>query len=538
MHRRDFMLASAALVVGSAGVFLDAQRMEASVEYPGHAEGHWLRDRRSPPEPSESVETEVLVAGGGIAGLTALWQLTKRGVREVLLISGPEHHGNAAAGSDSGLVFPTGAHYLPLPSMESRHVREMLAEFGIIERNPYDVRPTFDERYVVHGPSERVLYRNAWQDGYLPSEGVGPLERAQHKRFYELVNQYSNARGSDGRRAFSVPIELSSNDERFLALDRMSFSAWLDSVGLSAPSLRWYLNYCCRDDYGRHATEISAWAGLHYFCSREGQAANADRGAVLTWPQGLAALATHLERSARFDRPWEHASVASLRATSDDSVEAIVVMPQGRSVRVKAKRAIAAMPLFVLRHVLVEPERYGFEGSRDVPVYAPWLVSNFLLHAFPEERGGVGLAWDNVIYDEPGLGYVVSTHQEIRMSRPERMAFTAYYALSDMTPTAARRWLEQASSRELMEMASKDLRLAYGWRLPMCVDRVAMTVRGHAMAVPTPGFLSARGRLALRNSVGPIFFAHSDLSGLSLFEEAAWWGYQAAARAVKQAGRL
>jgi len=327
-----------------------------------------------------------------------------------------------------------------------------------------------------------------------------------------------------------VPLELSSADERFLALDRMTFSAWLDSMGLSAPTLRWYLDYCCRDDYGRHATEVSAWAGLHYFCSRDGQATNAERGAVLTWPQGLAALADQLESAARFDQPWERASVASLRATGE-GVEAVVVIPERggpRMLRVKARHAIAAMPLFVLQHVLADSESHGFVGNRDVPAYAPWLVSNFLLHDFPEEQAGAPLSWDNVVYGEPGLGYVVATHQEIRMSRPERTAFTAYFALSDMTPEAARQWLERASVAELSRTASKDLRLAYGWRLPLCVDRIQITVRGHAMTIPRPGFLSVPGRHALRNARGPIFFAHSDLSGVSVFEEAAWWGYRAA----------
>lgn len=535
MRRRAFVLAGAALAAGSAGVFLNSQRMKATVAYPGRDQGHWLRDAHRLPEASESVETQVLVAGGGIAGLTALWQLTRHGIRDVLLVSGPEHHGNAAAGHDGKLVFPTGAHYLPLPSMESQHVREMLAEFGIIQKNPYDVRPTFDERYVVHGPSERVFYRSAWQDGYLPTDDVSAAERAQHKRFFDIVRAYSTARGSDGRRAFVVPLELSSIDERFLALDRMTFSAWLDSMGLSAPTLRWYLDYCCRDDYGRHATEISAWAGLHYFCSRDGQATNAERGAVLTWPQGLAALAAQLEGAARFDQPWERPSVASLRAV-DDGVEAIVVIPHDggpRAVRVKARYAIAAMPLFVLQHVLADSARYGLVGKRDVPVYAPWLVSNFLLHDFPEEHSGVPLSWDNVVYGEPGLGYVVSTHQDIRMSRPERTAFTAYCALSDMTPDAARQWLERASVAELTRTASGDLRLAYGWRLPLCVDRIEITVRGHGMAIPRPGFLSVPGRLALRSAHGPIFFAHSDLSGVSVFEEAAWWGYQAANRVAR-----
>jgi hypothetical protein len=57
------------------------------------------------------------------------------------------------------------------------------------------------------------------------------------------------------------------------------------------------------------------------------------------------------------------------------------------------------------------------------------------------------------------------------MSRPERTAFTAYYALSDMTPNAARDWLQCAPLEDLIQVASRDLRLAYGWRLPMCVDQ-------------------------------------------------------------------
>jgi hypothetical protein len=207
-----------------------------------------------------------------------------------------------------------------------------------------------------------------------------------------------------------------------------------------------------------------------------------------------------------------------------------------KAVRVRARQAIAAMPLFVLQHVFPDASGYGFLPKRDVPAYAPWLVSNFVMRAFPEEKSGAPLSWDNVIYQEPGLGFVVSTHQQIRASRPERSAFTAYLALSDLEPGAGRRWLNGASTAQLLQAAASDLKLAYGWRLPLCVEHVAITVRGHAMAIPEPGFLSNPGRLSLRTAAGPIFFAHSDLSGLSLFEEAAWWGYRAAQRLAATRG--
>ena len=41
--------------------------------------------------------------------------------------------------------------------------------------------------------------------------------------------------------------------------------AWLETQGLTAPRLRWYLDYCCRDDYGALADTVSVGAGLHHF---------------------------------------------------------------------------------------------------------------------------------------------------------------------------------------------------------------------------------------------------------------------------------
>ena len=68
--------------------------------------------------------------------------------------------------------YPTGAHYLPLPSRESTHVREMLAEFGIILDGAQTERPYYDERHVVHAPESRVLIDGVWHDGLLPANAL------------------------------------------------------------------------------------------------------------------------------------------------------------------------------------------------------------------------------------------------------------------------------------------------------------------------------------------------------------------------------
>ena len=105
-------------------------------------------------------------------------------------------------------------------------------------------------------------------------------------------------------------------------------------------------------------------------------------------------------------------------------------------------------------------------------------------------------------------------------------------ALADLSPPAARKWMENAPPGELLERASADLRTAYGWKLGAVCEGASITLRAHAMAVPSPGYLANPGLRALREADGPLQFAHADLSGYSVFEEAAWWGECCARRVL------
>ncbi|MET3130193.1 hypothetical protein AAKU55_000446 [Oxalobacteraceae bacterium GrIS 1.11] len=536
MRRRSFLLwagaGGAAAGAGALG-FRRWQEVTPTLNYAGRAEGHFLRDRRALPAPSEIVETDVAIFGSGIAGLTAAWKMRKQGQSDFLMVDGPQPYGNAAGGSFGELAFPTGAHYLPLPSPESVHVREILFDLGIIVRDAMSERPYYDERYILHGPEERLLYQGRWQNGFIPTDGVAPQELLEHARFFAEVRRLRQLRGRDGRRLFVFPTQQSSEDPEWQALDRITLKTWLEQNGYRSPTLHWYLNYCCRDDYGTRYDKVSAWAGLHYYCSRWGQAANAGNGAWLTWPGGLQPVAEAMARAAAVKR--KSGTAVSLKKTAH-GVEALcfeLLDGRPRTYLVRARKAICAMPLHVAARVVESIRDYGFDPARHMPAYAPWMVANFLLKRFPEERPQAPLSWDNVVYQEPGLGYVVSTHQDIRVRPPEKTVFSAYVALSDRTPEAARTWLAGASAEELLALASVDLKSAYGAGFAGCVERVDITLRGHAMAAPLPGFRGNAGLKALRESEGAILFAHGDLSGFSVFEEAAWWGYRAAQLAQK-----
>jgi hypothetical protein len=331
---------------------------------------------------------------------------------------------------------------------------------------------------------------------------------------------------------FVFPTVQSSLDPAFDALDKITLKQWLDQNGYKSPTLHWYLNYCCRDDYGTRYDKVSAWAGLHYYCSRWGQAANAGNGAWLTWPGGMAPVAEAM--AARSGIRRQAGTAVSLRQVKG-GVEALCFTLEGgtpRTFLARARKAVCAMPLYVASRVVESIGDYGFDPKRHTPAYAPWMVANFLMRDFPAELPEAPLSWDNVVYQEPGLGYVVSTHQDIRVRPPEKTVFSAYVALSDRTPDEARKWMMSASAEQLVELASVDLKSAYGWKFAACVERVDITLRGHAMAAPLPGFRANAGLKALREADGPIVFAHADLSGFSVFEEAAWWGCEAARKVL------
>ena len=59
----------------------------------------------------------------------------------------------------------------------------------------------------------------------------------------------------------------------------------------------------------------------------------------------------------------------------------------------------------------------------------------------------------------------------------------------------------------------------------------------HAMPRPVPGFLAARATLWDPPRDARVLYANSDVSGLSLFEEAQYRGVAAAERAMAIVGR-
>jgi hypothetical protein len=61
-----------------------------------------------------------------------------------------------------------------------------------------------------------------------------------------------------------------------------------------------------------------------------------------------------------------------------------------------------------------------------------------------------------------------------------------------------------------------------------CVSRIDIMRMGHAMIRPVPGSIFSAERQRLTKRQGRILFANSDLSGISIFEEAQYHGVKSA----------
>ncbi len=542
LPRRDLLRlgpsVAAALAVGcrsQTGPFpdreIDSGRITGSIVGASHEAGHRLRDGGLP-EPQETRTVPVVIVGAGIAGLSAGWKLAKSGFRDFEILElEPEPGGNSRWGENGVSAYPWGAHYLPVPTSESTAVRELLDEMGMVQDVGPDGEPIYNPRHLCHAPQERLFIDGRWQEGIsareLLSSSPETGDRAVLAEFEQQMKRYQDYRDARGRRAFALPMALSSDDPDLVALDRLSMREYFDRAGWKSERLRWYVDHCCRDDYGCTLETTSAWAGWHYFCSRGADAE------YLTWPEGNGRIVRHMVK--RLERHLHTGTlVYRIRVTGDpaareasaEGVEVDVLDTRtNAAVRFRARQVIYALPRFTAQYVL---DGYELPGI-DTFTYAPWMVANLTVDRLPE-----GAAWDNVIYDSLSLGYVVATHQNLRVA-PGPSVLTYYMPLAAPNPEAARRWMLERSWNDWVSIILGDLAPAHVG-LESLVTRIDIMLWGHAMIRPVPGFLWGEARRRAAAAYGPVRFAHSDMSGFSLFEEAQYRGVRAAEDLMRRLG--
>jgi phytoene dehydrogenase-like protein len=479
--------------------------------------------------PSVTDRTGIVIIGGGIAGLSAARNLRKHGFSDFMILELEDRMGgNSAYGVHKVSPYPLAAHYVPIPGKEAVFVRELFEELGIIEGYSSKGLPVYNEFFLCADPQERLFIHGRWQEGLVPQLGASPRDRLQYRDFFGMMDGFRQAKGNDGRRAFVIPVDLSSRDRKFLKYDEVSMAGFLSDNGFDSEYLRWYVNYCCRDDYGCVMDDVSAWAGIHYFAGRSGTAANADTNAVVTWPEGNGWIVRMMAENLQ-DNILCNACVLNIQNQGEKTAVDYFDVKSGGARRILARAVIYAAPRFTAMRAIKDlrerPPVYA--GSFG---YAPWMVANVVVKQLPDENGAP-LSWDNVVYGSESLGYVVATHQDITRHQ-EKTILTYYYPLTSGSPSAERQRSVRMTFGEWADIIISDLsRLHPG--IGESIEEVNVWLGGHAMVRPVPGFIWGRARRESLKPLGRIFFAHSDMSGISIFEEAQYRGIMASDAVLK-----
>jgi monoamine oxidase len=542
LRRRDWLAGGAAALALpwlAACSQRDTPRAEARWIGGAHERGHRLRETKSgtAAPPAATRRAAAVVVGAGIAGLAAARALLRGGVDDLQVLELEDAAGgNSRAHAMGGMACPLGAHYLPLPGEHAHEVSEWLEEIGL--RRVEAGRAVYDERHLCHSPQERLFIAGRWHDGLLPPvealpEGEQAATLAQYRRFAAAVERA----GAGG--AFRLPTARAPWTPELAALDASTFDAWLAREGFDAPALRWYLDYCCRDDYGAGSAQVSAWAGLHYFASRHGFQAPGERDGepfteregVLTWPEGNGWLAGRLAQP--LGERLQTGVVVTRVAEQRQEVEVDVWhAATQRTERWLAPQVVLAVPLFVALRLLEGPPP-ALAATAGTLRHAPWLVANLRLDGPLDDRPGAAPSWDNVVYRGNGLGYVDAMHQSLR-PHPGPTVLTAYRALGGDSvqdlAAARRRLLEVPASAWAAEVLA-ELAQAHP-DLPGRVQAIDLMRYGHAMSIPHPGVRGDAALRALADGGRRVHFAHADLSGYSVFEEAFFHGQRAGALAA------
>jgi len=483
-----------------------------SLTGPNSRIGHLLRNQ-NPGTPMEVIKEDIVIVGGGVAGLSAARWLQLSGQSFRLLELEGEPGGNSKSGKNSITSYPLGAHYLPLPNTHNKDLLSFLEECGVITGYK-NALPVYNEYYLCFDPKERLYINHHWQEGLIPNEGVPEEDRTEINRFLEQMESYRNKKGIDGKMVFEIPVGKSSQDPDFLKLDLISMDQFLQNNNFKSPYLRWYVNYCCADDFGATLEDTSAWAGIHYFASRRGHSENSKFDDVLTWPEGNHWLVKQLSKNIK-PNIQSKSAVMSVRPNGKGVDIDFLEIATNEYKRIQAKAVIMSSPQFVNKYLLQVPRQFDYSTFN----YAPWMVANLTVNSTLREKRGEPLCWDNVVYGSNSLGYVHAAHQSLSMPQNETV-ITYYQPLTGKDCRAVRNTAQKKNWNEWSDTIFTDLGSVHP-NLKESTSQLDVYLWGHGMIRPEPEFIWGENRVKASVPIqNKIFFAHSDLSGLSVFEEA------------------
>jgi hypothetical protein len=424
---------------------------------------HQVRDGHSFAKPDATRTAEVVIIGGGMAGLSAAYFLREK---DWLLLEKEDHFGgNAYEEEYQGQFFSTGAAYDFRGSFSDQLAQEIGVDMPLVDMPD----PTIDNRTYVP---------DTWRSG---------LEHLPYKK--DVVASFKKFR--DDIMKIDVRAQM-------LQLDTKRFS---DITSAYAPEVAKWWDAYGPSNWGAVTEDTSAFIGVfdaQYLIKGE------DNTRCIL-PGGLGCISYKLVevlKPKNADRMFAGASVVSV-AQDSDAVRVTYVQGD-KLTTVSAKLVLMCSPKFITSRLVAGLPNEQKQAMRRIR-YAPFPMINMIFDKPVYRRG-----YDNWCPGNSFTDFIVAdwTIRNNPGYRPKYNILTFYTPLRESERAIL---LQEDDCKALAARVLKDFQKA----LPeFNVDPIEIRLyrRGHPMMMAVPGQFT-KNRMIASKPMERIFFANSDSGG-------------------------
>jgi len=322
----------------------------------------YLEKKGGRPQPQE--EFEIVVLGGGIAGLTCAYQLRDKKI--LILDQAPQMGGNAQGECYDDSLYSIGSAYINRPDPNS-NIAALLEELGLLKK--FRGESSTDTTVFYKGRFSPEYWKGATdpsaQDDFLKVQN-------KLKQIYETDYPEIPVSQSSGKKLSRSRLLASSSSIK--QLDSLSFLEWCrQNFPDLHPHIMEYFQLYSWSSFAGSIDEISAAQMLNFLA--------AETGDIVAFPGGNAAITSTL-----IEKITQKIGVTNLRAgcmaldIQMDSQGVLVTYEneKGELNSVRSKKVIVSLPKFVARKIIPQLSADQSNAMAEL-TYRGYIVANIIL---------------------------------------------------------------------------------------------------------------------------------------------------------------